>query len=60
MLPAEKNNNKSQDISEARAKEEKIITNAESHFFKHYGKADEMYSGGLQHVSGFMSVTLDQ
>ena len=29
-------------------------------FFKHYGKEDEMYSGGLQHVSGFMSVTLDQ
>jgi len=29
-------------------------------FFEHYGKQDEMYSGGLQHVSGFMSVTLDQ
>lgn len=29
-------------------------------FFKHYGKQDKMYSGGLQHVSGFMSATLDQ
>lgn len=31
-------------------------------FFWHYGwkKKDEVYSGGLQRVSGFMSVTLDQ
>lgn len=29
-------------------------------FFKHYGKQDEMYGGGLPHVSGFMSATLDQ
>lgn len=44
----------------SRGKGRKIITNAENYFSSIYGKWDEMYSGGLLHVSSFMSVTLDQ
>lgn len=57
-MGAEKNNNKGHIGG-------KLPRNENNHecrkpFFKHYEKQDEMYSGGLQHVSGFMSVTLDQ
>lgn len=57
-MQAEKNNNKRTYLRQGPRKKNNY--KCRKPFFNHYGKQDEMYSGGLQLVSGFMSVTLDQ